>query len=90
MDYQEPGTPKPGAAVLAEMNVGGRKLPLLITENYGRGRTAILATGGVWRWQMSQPLGDTDARHVLAATAALAGYRYAGPGGCFRSRSDAV
>jgi hypothetical protein len=37
----------------------GRKLPLLITENFGRGRTAIMATGGSWRWQMSSPLGDT-------------------------------
>jgi hypothetical protein len=58
MDYQEPGTPKPGAAVLAEMNVHGRKMPFLVTENYGRGRTAVVASGGVWRWQMSQPLGD--------------------------------
>jgi hypothetical protein len=59
MDYQEAGTPKPGAAVLAEMMAGSRKFPMLITENYGRGRTAILATSGTWRWQMSQPLGDT-------------------------------
>jgi uncharacterized membrane protein len=59
MDYQEAGTPKPGAVVLAEMSAAGRKMPLLITENYGRGRTAILASGGTWRWQMSQPLGDT-------------------------------
>jgi uncharacterized membrane protein len=58
MDYQEVGTPKPGAVVLAEMTAGGRKMPLLITENYGRGRTAVLATGGTWRWQMSQPLED--------------------------------
>jgi hypothetical protein len=58
MDYQEVGTPKPGAVVLAEMNVGSRKLPLLITQNYGRGRTAVLATGGTWRWQMSQALED--------------------------------
>ncbi|HEX4642684.1 MAG TPA: glutamine amidotransferase [Candidatus Acidoferrales bacterium] len=58
MDYQEVGTPKPGAVVLAEMTVAGRKIPMLITENYGRGRTAINATGGTWRWQMSQPLED--------------------------------
>jgi uncharacterized membrane protein len=58
MDYQEAGTPKPGAAVLAEMTAGARKFPMLITENYGRGRTAILATSGTWRWQMSQALGD--------------------------------
>jgi len=59
MDYQDAGTPKPGAAVLAEMVGGGRKLPMLVTQNYGRGRTAVLATGGTWRWKMSQPLGDT-------------------------------
>ena len=60
MDYEDPGTPKPGAAVLATMiTPEGRKLPLLITQNYGRGRSAIMATGGSWRWQMSSPLGDT-------------------------------
>jgi uncharacterized membrane protein len=60
MDYEDPGAPKPGAAVLANMiTPEGRKLPLLITENFGRGRTAIMATGGSWRWQMSSPLGDT-------------------------------
>ena len=60
MDYEDPGTPKPGAAVLANMiTPEGRKMPLLITESFGRGRTAIMATGGSWRWQMSSPLGDT-------------------------------
>jgi uncharacterized membrane protein len=58
MDYQDAGTPKPGATVLVQMNAGARKLPLLITQNYGRGRTAVMATSGTWRWQMSQPLGD--------------------------------
>ncbi len=57
-DYEDPGLPKPGAVVLADMNAGRRKLPLLITQNYGHGRTAILATGGTWRWQMSEALGD--------------------------------
>jgi uncharacterized membrane protein len=60
MDYQDAGTIKPGAAVLLQMRAGGRTLPLLITENYGRGRTAVMATGGSWRWQMSMPLGDTS------------------------------
>jgi uncharacterized membrane protein len=60
MDYEDPGTPKPGAAVLANMiTPEGKTLPLLITESFGRGRTAIMATGGSWRWQMSSPLGDT-------------------------------
>jgi hypothetical protein len=57
-DYQDAGSPKPGAVVLADLNAGHRKLPLLVTQNYGHGRTAILATGGTWRWQMSEALGD--------------------------------
>ena len=60
MDYEDVGVPKPGAAVLANLiTPEGRKAPLLITESFGRGRTAIMATGGSWRWQMSSPLGDT-------------------------------
>src|SRR6516162_7771299 len=57
-DYEDAGSPKPGATVLADLHVGRRKLPLLITQTYGHGRTAILATGGTWRWQMSEVLGD--------------------------------
>ena len=60
MDYQDAGTIKPGAAVLLQMRADGRTLPLLVTENYGRGRTAVMATGGSWRWQMLMPLGDTS------------------------------
>jgi len=58
MDYQDAGNPKPGATVLAEMTVGHTRLPLLVTQSYGRGRTAIMATSGSWRWQMSSALGD--------------------------------
>lgn len=57
-DYEDAGNPKPGATVLASMNAGRRKLPLLVTQNYGHGRTAVMATGGTWRWQMSEALGD--------------------------------
>lgn len=57
-NYQEVGAPKPGATVLANVDAGGKRLPLLITENYGRGRTAVFATAGSWRWQMQQPLAD--------------------------------
>ena len=57
-DFQAAGTPKPGALVLAEMVTPKGKMPLLITENYGRGRTAVFATSGSWRWQMTQPKED--------------------------------
>jgi uncharacterized membrane protein len=58
MNYQEAGTPKAGALALADMTVSGRKLPLLVTQKFGRGRTAVFATGGDWRWQMLQPVED--------------------------------
>jgi uncharacterized membrane protein len=60
MNYQDPGKAKPGAATLLEMSVNNnsRRMPLLLTQNYGRGRTAVLATGGTWRWQMSMPVED--------------------------------
>ena len=57
-NYQNPGTPKPGALVLLNVNATGKHLPLLITENYGRGRTAVFATAGSWRWRMQQPAAD--------------------------------
>ena len=58
-DFQEVGEAKPGAVVLAEVSAAGKKKsPLLVTENYGRGRTALFATSGSWRWQMLQPVED--------------------------------
>ncbi len=58
-DYQQTGEPKPGATVLAEAVPGVRlRHPLLVTQNYGRGRVAVLATGGTWRWQMAQDARD--------------------------------
>ena len=52
-DWQEVGERKPGAVVLLESAPKGRrKNPLLVTENYGRGRTMLLSTGGAWRWRM--------------------------------------
>lgn len=58
-DWQESGVPKPGALTLVEAfpSTGG-KSPLLVTQNYGRGRVGVNATQGNWRWQMLQPLAD--------------------------------
>ena len=61
MNFQDPGQPKPGATVLANSipkGGGGGRVPLLITEPFGLGRTAIFATAGSWRWQMLQPQSD--------------------------------
>ncbi len=63
-NYAVMGAPKPGAVVL--MNVGEegkRTSPLLAIENYGHGRTAVLATSGTWRWQMLQD--HTDMTHEM-------------------------
>ena len=60
-NVQDVGTPKLGALVLAEavpINGGGGAVPLLITMNFGRGRSAIFATSGSWRWQMLQEVSD--------------------------------
>jgi hypothetical protein len=61
MNFQDPGQPKAGAVVLVESipkEGGGLRVPLLITQNFGRGRTAVFATEGSWRWQMLQPVAD--------------------------------
>jgi uncharacterized membrane protein len=57
-DYQLMGTVKPGAVVQVDATTDQGKIPMLVTQNYGRGRTAVLATGGTWRWQMLQPVED--------------------------------
>ena len=58
-DYEDPGSPKPGAVVLADMSVPARaSCRCSLRKSYGHGRTAIMATGGTWRWQMSEALGD--------------------------------
>jgi uncharacterized membrane protein len=63
-DFQEVGDAKPGAVVLADVSAkGARKSPLLVTENYGRGRTALFATSGSWRWKMLQD--HTDRSHAV-------------------------
>jgi hypothetical protein len=59
-NYAAMGAPKPGAVVLMNVNEPNhRPTPLLAIENYGHGRTAILATEGTWRWKMLQDHTDT-------------------------------
>ncbi len=59
MNFQDAGQPKPGAVVLLDATpMSGGRVPLLITQNFGRGRTAVFATGGSWRWQMLQQVSD--------------------------------
>ncbi|MCA8996175.1 MAG: hypothetical protein KDA80_04300 [Planctomycetaceae bacterium] len=49
------GGVKPGARILAALNDGtGRTLPALVTQQYGRGRTAALLLGDFWKWSLKQ------------------------------------
>ena len=44
---------KPGARVLAELSdVNRNKLPALIVQRFGLGRTAVFTIGDFWRWGM--------------------------------------
>jgi uncharacterized membrane protein len=62
-DYQTTGELKPGAVSLIEAQLPGSKnIPMLAVQNYGRGHTMVLATGGDWRWKMR--LDHTDSSHV--------------------------
>jgi uncharacterized membrane protein len=62
-NYNDVGEAKPGAVVLMDVAPAGRhRMPLLVTENYGRGRTAVFATSGSWRWKMWQD--HTDVTHA--------------------------
>ncbi len=62
-NYNEVGDAKPGAVVLMDVLPSGhRRMPMLVTENYGRGRTAVFATSGSWRWKMWQD--HTDITHA--------------------------
>ena len=60
-DLQYLGALKPAATTLLEVVNSSGRHPLLITQPYGLGTTAILATSTTWRWQMRTP--PDDARH---------------------------
>ncbi len=63
-DWNPVGSAKPGATVLAALQVedGSRKnQPLLAFQRFGRGHAVALLTGSSWRWQMQ--LGSEDERH---------------------------
>jgi uncharacterized membrane protein len=69
-NYATLGAPKPGAVVLMEAaEPGHRAVPLLAVQNYGHGRTGILASAGTWRWQMLQD--HTDQTHEIFWTQLL-------------------
>lgn len=45
---------KPAATVLATVtDQAGKNYPALVQQNYGLGRVAVIATGGLWQWGMA-------------------------------------
>ncbi|HEX7035821.1 MAG TPA: vWA domain-containing protein [Pseudomonadales bacterium] len=62
-DHQPLGALKPAATTLLEVLIDGEPRPLLVTQPYGLGTTAVLATATTWRWQMRTP--PHDVRHTL-------------------------
>jgi uncharacterized membrane protein len=49
------GLLKPGATVLAEaVDEAGKKYPSLVVQRYGRGRSAAVLLGDLWRWALKR------------------------------------
>lgn len=75
-DYQVTGNLKPAAATLLTAQTDIGRIPLLISQPYGRGHAYVLASGGTWRWQMSMPVEDQSHevfwRQLIRATVASA------------------
>jgi hypothetical protein len=52
---------KPGASVLATVEDAARQQrPGLVSQRFGRGRTAVLTVGDVWRWGMQNEAARVD------------------------------
>jgi len=52
---------KPGASIVATArDEGGKDYPALVTQRFGRGRSAALMIGDVWRWGMQSPEARKD------------------------------
>ena len=62
-DLHHLGVPKPGASVLLQARGDEGLVPLLVTQPYGFGTSAVLATASTWRWRM-RTLPEDD-RHSL-------------------------
>ena len=54
----ELSTIRPGAAVLAVTDEGGREWPVVAVQRFGAGKTALFAGQASWRWKMMRPASD--------------------------------
>lgn len=51
---------RPGAMEIAKFETADGSSPALVTSRYGRGHTAVLAIGDLWRWGMKSPEARVD------------------------------
>lgn len=52
---------KPGAGVIATADdAAGQRVPALVVQRFGRGRSAALMAGDMWRWGMRSPEARMD------------------------------
>ena len=55
------GEVKPGAAQLATlMTDDGRVLPAVVAQRFGKGRSAVITIGDLWRWSMRRDSANPD------------------------------
>lgn len=57
------GRMRPGAVVLLEGAHSGGTIPVLSTQRYGRGQSAVFLPQDSWRWQLTEQLPVDDATH---------------------------
>lgn len=67
------GTVKPGASVLAVVRtIDGEVIPALVTQRFGKGRSAAIPLTDLWRWSMRRPRPELVGRNLAAADQAQA------------------
>ncbi len=54
------GDVKPGAVVVAEAQGRDQASPAIVTQRFGKGRTAAVMMGDLWRWSMRRDLKKPD------------------------------
>lgn len=61
------GRAKPGATVLMEhplLQFQNERLPLIVTQRYGSGRSMSITSASTWRWQMMLPAEDQSHERI--------------------------
>lgn len=62
------GTAKPGASVLAVVKtIDGETIPAVVTQRFGKGRSAAIPVTDLWRWSMRRPRPELVGRNAVAA-----------------------